>query len=256
MAIEKGGIMFNRVIQRVLLAVSLIMPASFTYADNHESDNPFIGGGIAILDLVAEDPRNYVAMQRQNSEVFETLGANLAGVCTAVSGNEQAGEMQVYALFTSLGDAFNMWDIMLTNNQIRNIQSEFSSSRTLIGNQTWQIVKALEGEIFEESFATRVVDVSPTNPDAYVQAIRNMEQVYHENGFDQVQFDIYQPVASGVSGYYKVVVLAPSLRTLGDVFGALTSEQWAQDAYSLVTASRTELLSDKAYRCDALYASD
>ena len=33
--------MFNRVIQRVLLAVSLIMPASFTYADNHESDNPF-----------------------------------------------------------------------------------------------------------------------------------------------------------------------------------------------------------------------
>ena len=189
MAIEKGGIMFNRVIQRVLLAVSLVMPASFTYADNHESDNPFIGGGIAILDLVAEDPRNYVAMQRQNSEVFETLGANLAGVCTAVSGNEQAGEMQVYALFASLGDAFNMWDIMLTNNQIRNIQSEFSSSRTLIGNQTWQIVKALEGEIFEESFATRVVDVSPTNPDAYVQAIRNMEQVYHENGFDQVQFD-------------------------------------------------------------------
>ena len=52
---------------------------------------------------------------------------------------------------------------MLTSNQIRNIQNEFNSSRTLLGNQTWQIVKGLEGEIFEESFATRVVDVSPTN---------------------------------------------------------------------------------------------
>ena len=38
-------------------------------------------------------------MQRQNSEVFEELGADLAGVCTAVSGNDLAGEMQVYAVF-------------------------------------------------------------------------------------------------------------------------------------------------------------
>ena len=60
MAIEKGGIMFNRVIQRVLLAVSLVMPASFTYADNHESDNPFIGEGITNIDLDAENPNEYI----------------------------------------------------------------------------------------------------------------------------------------------------------------------------------------------------
>ena len=224
-------------------------------AQNSESDNSYVGGGIAILDLVAEDPRGYVSLQRQNSEVFETLGADLAGVCTVVSGNDLAGEMQVYAIFPSLGSAFNMWDIMLTSNQIRNIQNEYNSSRTLLGNQTWQIVKGLEGEVFEESFATRVVDVNPTNPEAYVQAIRNMEKVYHENGYDRVQFDVYQPVASGVAGFYKVIVLAPSLQMLGNIFGALASETWAQEAYSLVTASRTELLSDKAYRCEPVYSA-
>ena len=142
-------LVYERTFQLFILT---LLGTKLVYAQQNESDNPFIGGGIAILDLVAEDP--YVAMQKQNSEVFETLGADLSGVCTAVSGNDVAGEMQVYAVFTSLGSAFNMWEIMLTSNQIRNIQNEFSSSRTLVGNQTWQIVKGLEGEIFEESFAT------------------------------------------------------------------------------------------------------
>ena len=30
-------------------------------AQRSDSDNPYIGGGIAILDLVAEDPREYVS---------------------------------------------------------------------------------------------------------------------------------------------------------------------------------------------------
>ena len=239
----------------VTLFVLSLLTFNTSNAQRVESENSYAGGGIAILDLVADDPREYVSMQRQNSEAFEQLGADFAGVCTAVSGNDLAGEMQVYAIFPSLGTAFNMWDIMLTSNQIRNIQNEFNSSRTLMGNQTWQIVKGLEGEIFDESFATRVVDVNPTNPEAYVQAIRNMEKVYHENGYERVQFDIHQPVASGVSGFYKVIVLAPSLQMLGDIFGALASETWAQEAYSFVTASRTELLSDKAYRCEPVYSA-
>ena len=163
--------MFKRIISIFVLA---LLTANSSNAQRSDSDNPYIGGGIAILDLVAEDPREYVSMQRQNSELLRS-SADLAGVCTAVSGNDLAGT--VYAVFPSLGSAFNMWDIMLTSNQIRNIQNEFNSSRTLLGNQTWQIVKGLEGEIFEESFATRVVDVSPTNPEAYVQAVRNMEKV-------------------------------------------------------------------------------
>ena len=71
---------------------------------------------------------------------------------------------------------------------------------------------------------------------------------------DTMVQDIHQPVASGASGF-SVVVLAPSLQMLGDIFGALASETWAQEAYSLVTASRTELLSDKAYRCEPVYSA-
>lgn len=240
---------------KLICVITIAFASAGSWADHHEADNPFIGGGLTLLDLVADDPRDYIARQKENLETFDRLGASLAGVCTAVSGNESPGEMQVYSIFDSLGSAFNMWEVMATDDQIRNLQSEFSASRRLLGNQTWQIVKGLEGEIFESTFASRVVDVNPTNPEAYLQAIKAMEKAYHENGFDRVQFDVHQPIASGVSGYYKVVVLAPTLQRLGETFAALSSEAWAQDAYALVTASRTELLSDKAYHCEQIFQS-
>ena len=240
---------------RIVIAISFGFASIGSWADHHELDNPFIGGGLTLLDLVADDPRAYISRQKQNLDTFDRLGASLAGVCTAVSGNESPGEMQVYSIFRSLGAAFNMWEVMATDNQIRDLQSEFSASRRLLGNQTWQIVKGLEGEIFESTFASRVVDVNPTNPEAYLQAIKAMERAYHENGFERIQFDVHQPIASGVSGYYKVVVLAPTLQRLGETFAALSSESWAQDAYALVTASRAELLSDKAYHCEQIFQS-
>ena len=118
-----------------------------------------------------------------------------------------------------------------------------------MGNQTWQIVKGLEGEIFEESFATRVVDVSPTNPEAYVQAVRNMEKVYHDNGYDRVQFDIHQTGRSGASGFYKVVVLAPSLQ-IRRYFWCASIRNMGAGSILPRNRMETELLSDKAYRCE------
>ena len=78
---------------------------------------------------------------------------------------------------------------------------------------------------------------------------------YYENGFNDIEFDIYQPIASGMQSLYNVVVVAPSLRRLGEVFDALSAESWAQEAYSLVTSSRPSLVSDKAYLCEQVYSS-
>jgi hypothetical protein len=78
---------------------------------------------------------------------------------------------------------------------------------------------------------------------------------YKENGFTDVEFNVYQPIASGTSGSYTVIAVAPSLRRLGEAFDALSNEQWAKDAYSFVTASRAAPVSDKAYRCEQVYSS-
>ena len=117
-----------------------------------------------------------------------------------------------------------------------------------MGNQTWQIVKGLEGEIFEESFATRVVDVSPTNPEAYVQAVRNMEKAYHENGYEEFSLIFINRSLVELRDSINIV-LAPSLQMLGDIFGALAT--WAQEAYSLVILEQNYCRIK--YRCEPVY---
>ena len=220
----------------------------------YAADAPLSSGALTILNLVADNPEEYAASQRENVEIFEDLGITLAGACTAVSGNDSLGEMQFFSFLPSVADAFSMWETMATSPAIREIQDDYSSSRRLLNNETWQIVDGYEGELME-TWATRVVEVSPTNSVAYINAIYSLENAYYENGFDDIEFDIYQPIASGAQSAYNVVVVAPSLRRLGEVFDVLSSESWAQEAYSLVTSSRPSLTSDKAYLCEQVYSS-
>ena len=220
----------------------------------YAADAPLSSGALTILNLVADSPEEYAASQRENVEIFEDLGITLAGACTAVSGNDSIGEMQFFSFLPSVADAFSMWETMATSPAIREIQDDYSSSRRLLNNETWQIVDGYEGELME-TWATRVVEVNPTNSAAYINAIYSLEKAYYENGFDDIEFDIYQPIASGAQSAYNVVVVAPSLRRLGEIFDVLSSESWAQEAYSLVTSSIPSLTSDKAYLCQQVYSA-
>ena len=220
----------------------------------YAADAPLSSGALTILNLVADSPEEYAASQRENVEIFEDLGITLAGACTAVSGNDSLGEMQFFSFLPSVADAFSMWETMAISPAIREIQDDYSSSRRLLNNETWQIVDGYEGELME-TWATRVVEVNPTNSAAYINAIYSLENAYYENGFDDIEFDVYQPIASGAQSAYNVVVVAPSLRRLGEVFDVLSSESWAQEAYSLVTSARPSLTSDKAYLCEQVYSS-
>ena len=167
------------------------------HASLHAAEAPLSSGALTILNLVADNPAEYAASQRDNVEIFEDLGITLAGACTAVSGNDSLGEMQFFSFLPSVADAFSMWETMATSSAIREIQDDYSTSRRLLNNETWQIVDGYEGELME-TWATRVVEVNPTNSSAYISAIYSLENAYYENGFNDIEFDIYQPIASGM----------------------------------------------------------
>lgn len=243
-------------ITNTFLAITLAVQGASLYADHHLEDAPLSSGAMTILNLIADDPSAYTELQKGNAEIFEAMGVLTAGACVAVSGNESIGEMQFFSFHSDLASAFNQWDVMATSPAIKNLQTDLRASRTLTGNQTLQIVKGhgYKGELYT-NWATRTVEVNPTNPGAYLQAVKTLGMAYKENGFTDVEFNVYQSIASGVSGSYTVIAVAPSLRRLGEAFDALSSEQWAKDAYSLVTASRTAPVSDKAYRCEQVYSA-
>jgi len=99
------------------------------------------------------------------------------------------------------------------------------------------------------------VAVNPTNVQEYIKAIKGLEAAYYENGYEDIEFDVYQPIGSGSQPLLNVVAVAPSLYRLGEVFDVLNSESWSQEAYARVTASRSALVSDKIYKCEQVYSS-
>ena len=225
-----------------------------SFADHHLESSPLSTCAMTILNLIADDPAAYTEFQKGNSDVFSSMGAMLGGACVAVSGNDSPGEMQMFTFFPNLEGAFGMWDMMATSPTIKNIQADLRGRRELTGNQTLQIINGYEGEIYE-TWATRTVEVNPTNPAAYLQAVDALNTAYKQNGFSDIEFDVYQPIASGNSATFTVIAVAPSLARLGAAFDALSGERWAQDAYALVTASRSAPVSDKAYRCEQVYSA-
>ena len=239
---------------RSLVVTVLTVVCSPLLADHHTSNEALGTGAVGIINLVAQDPSSYVASQKLNGEIFEQLGVTIAGACTAVSGNQVPGEMQFFSFVPSVADAMQVWDTMIGSASIRQLQEELSDNRTLAGNETWQIIDGYGGEI-RDTWATRLVEVNPTDVQQYIAAIKNLESAYHENGYDDIEFDVYQPIGSGSQPLLNVVAVAPTLYRLGEVFDVLNSESWSEQAYALVTASRPALVSDKIYKCEQVYSS-
>ena len=47
--------------KELIFAIGIALVSAGSWADDHEAGNPFIGGGLNILDLVADDPRDYIS---------------------------------------------------------------------------------------------------------------------------------------------------------------------------------------------------
>jgi hypothetical protein len=112
-----------------------------------------------------------------------------------------------------------------------------------------------EGQVFD-TFATRTLSIDTDNPQAYLEAVTNLKEAYHANGFGDISLDVYQPIGAGNDpSDYQVTAVAPDLGRLGAMFDALYSASWAQEAFAEVADSRSAYVSDKVYRCETVYQS-
>ena len=67
-------------------------------------------GAITTLTVQSNNIEKYVSHMKNNSETFEALGSDVAGVCVTRSGNNYAGEMFVWNAFESVEQAMAATD--------------------------------------------------------------------------------------------------------------------------------------------------
>ena len=211
----------------------------FFLTNAYSAESPdALNGAVNITGLISDSPNEYIAQLKQNAEVFETIGTTVAGVCIALSGNEVPGEMMLFNYSPSISVAFTSWGSNLTNRATLRLRQELNQIRTLTGALTFRVV---------------VLDLNTGNPAAYVNAASNLEAAYKANGFEDFDLEITQAIVAGSVPAYRSIAVAPTLERLGAAFDALYSESWAQEAYTLVTSSRSAVVTDKLYTCEQVY---
>ena len=151
--------------------------------------------------------------------------------------------------------AFAGYEVQISNAGMQDFISDLNDFRVLKGWETSRVVMPYEGEVFD-TFATRTLFIDTDNPQAYLEAVTNLKQAYHDNGYEDISLDVYQPIGAGNDpSDYQVTAVAPDLARLGAMFDALYSTSWAQEAFSGVAASRSAYVSDKIYKCETVYQS-
>ena len=235
--------------KKYLFSMILILCAQVSYG----AESPdALNGAVNITGLISDSPNEYIAQLKQNAEIFEDLGSTVAGVCIALSGNEVPGEMMLFNYSPSISVAFTSWGSNLTNRATLRLRQELNQIRTLTGDQTFRVVVPYNGPLYE-TWAIRILDLNTENPAAYVNAASNLEAAYKANGFEDFDLEINQAIVAGSVPAYRAIAVAPTLERLGAAFDALYSESWAQEAYTLVTSSRSAVVTDKLYTCEQIY---
>ena len=240
--------------KKILLLSLFISYSSLLSADHHE-ESIDLSGAMTTINLIAKNPSAYIAQLKSNTDMMSASGTLLAGACIAVSGNEVPGEMQVFNFYSSMEAAFAGYEVQISNAGMQNFISDLNDFRVLKGWETSRVVMPYEGEVFD-TFATRTLMINTDNPQTYIEAIAELKDAYHANGYEDISLDVYQPIGAGNNpSDYQVTAVAPDLARLGAMFDALYSTSWAQEAFSGVAASRSAYVSDKIYKCETVYQS-
>ena len=240
--------------KKILLLSLFISYSSLLSADHHE-ESIDLSGAMTTINLIAKNPSAYIAQLKSNTDMMSASGTLLAGACIAVSGNEVPGEMQVFNFYSSMEAAFAGYEVQISNAGMQDFISDLNDFRVLKGWETSRVVMPYEGEVFD-TFATRTLFIDTDNPQAYLEAVANLKEAYHANGYEDISLDVYQPIGAGNDpSDYQVTAVAPDLARLGAMFDALYSTSWAQEAFSGVAASRSAYVSDKIYKCETVYQS-
>ena len=132
----------------------------FFLTNSYSAESPnALNGAVGITGLISDSPNEYIAQLKQSAEVFENMGTIVAGVCIALSGNEEPGEMMLFNYSPSISVAFTSWGSNLTNRATQRLRQELDQIRTLTGDQTFRIVLPYNGPLYE-TWAVRIMELN------------------------------------------------------------------------------------------------
>ena len=203
-----------------LLAVLLAALSFGIGADGHKSSEAIIPesvpeGAFATLMVAAKNPKEYTAYVASQPQLFENIGAVVAGVCVTHTGADYPGQMMVWTGYPSVESAMEG----LTKYDPADAPKKLSAMREVKYNVIWKPLKQFDlapAGIAPGFERVMRVKVAPEKRTAYVAAVTQYEKEAQEAGI-KLQAGVFLPIGGGAHEADTVHVrfVAPSASETG-----------------------------------------
>ncbi len=205
-------------------------------------------GAITTLTVQSNDIKKYVSHMKNNPEIFEAVGSDVAGVCVTRSGNNYAGEMFVWNAFPSLEKALGM----IEQYDPANPAPAYDDLRSVKYAAVYKPLKEFDLDPgFERLWRLKLNDEM-----AFASKMVELEAAIRKAG-NEINLALFAPVGGGIheTGMYHFRAIFKSGTDAGKVLdqfydGASFSPIW-MDAQKYVD----EIISETIEMCEIIYTA-
>ena len=177
-------------------------------------------GAFTSFHVKAKNVDAYINYMKENTEAFEMIGSDIAGVCIVKTGNEYPGEMFVWNAFPSVEKAFQtseLYDPM-------NTSEEFNKLRVPLYSVTWKPLKEFELNPGYE----RLWRIKTTDSRAFAKEMIRLEEEVQNAGHD-MRFGVFEPMGGGTEVVHLRVVTNTAAEN-----GKVVDEYYAGASYGKI----------------------
>ena len=203
-------------------------------------------GAFTTLHVKAMDVAKYVDFMKKNTQPFEAIGSDVAGVCVTRSGNQYPGEMFVWNAYGSIEDAFiasQKYDPMTPNKQ-------FEKLRKVKYGVTWKPVKEFELRPgYERLWRLKLNDWM-----AFAKKMEELESALKAAGHD-MRLGVFYPLGGGTEVFHLRAVTDTASQS-----GKVADEYFAGASYGKIWDSAfqyvDEIVSETVEECEIIYTKN
>ena len=227
--------------KKILRTLALMSFVTSTYA----TAEPVM----TLITVNTDNPAGYIEWARASSETLgEANGASGVGICSPRVGAEEMGDLYFWTLFDSNETA---WKSDPNNPTVAKEVAKMKVNRTIRDWDNYRVVR--QASSLDEKFSSWNIMVKTSDMTQYLSMVDKLHAAMKENGFEDVNMQVFVPDSGRWSGGVMVAMQAASSTRLGAALDART-QPW-------FTSILSELKDIREYQygwgldCETLYAA-
>ena len=199
--------------------------------------------GLSVFTINTDDAAGYLKWLTESTPTFvDAWGDSVvsSGICSPISGGEDDGDHYVWNISPSMTATLEANDRAFNDKDSLKAINKISNKRDIKRRDIYNVVKPSNNSYSAGVTLAQYNLLSrPNDMSKYIKTIEAMENAASENGFDDIEFVVFEGFGAGDWARMAMAsIQAPSIERLGAFMDARQSD-WMAESMSAFPSMRT-----------------